>query len=65
MGMSFTFADLGLLIGNPTAGAVLNILQGKFKGAQVFSAVALLAGLVALVRVRTLVAMAKVATKAP
>ena len=44
MGMSFTFAGLGLLIGNPIAGAILNIPEGKFKGAQAFSAATLLAG---------------------
>lgn len=54
MGMSFAFAGLGFLIGNPIAGAILNIPQGKFRGAQAFSAATILAGAAALVLVRVL-----------
>ena len=46
MGMSFT------LIGNPIAGALLNVTEGKFHGAQIFSAVTLLAGSTAFIIVR-------------
>ena len=49
MGMSFTFAGFGFLIGNPIAGALLNVPEGKFRGAQIFSAVTLLAGSMAFV----------------
>lgn len=44
MGMSFTFAGLGLLIGNPIAGAILNVPEGKFHGAQAFSAATVMGG---------------------
>ena len=54
MGMSFTFAGFGFLIGNPIAGAILNIPQGKFRGAQAFSAVTILAGAAAFILVRVL-----------
>lgn len=56
MGMCFTFAGLGLLIGNPIAGAILNIPEGKFKGAQAFSAATLLGGTAAFGGVRMLLA---------
>ena len=55
MGMSFTFAGLGLLIGNPIAGTILSIPQGMFKGAQIFSAATLLAGSIVFVGVRVIV----------
>ena len=57
MGMCFTFAGLGLLIGNPIAGAILNIPEGKFKGAQAFAAATLLGGAVAFAALRALFAM--------
>jgi hypothetical protein len=56
MGMCFTFAGLGLLIGNPIAGAILNIPEGKFKGAQAYSAATLLARTAGSVAVRMLLA---------
>ena len=55
MGMSFTFAGFGLLIGNPIAGAILNVPEGKFRGAQVFSAVTLIAGAAAFALVRVMI----------
>ena len=45
-GMCFTFAGLGLLIGNPIAGTMFNIPNGEFRGAQLFSAVTLTVGVV-------------------
>ena len=54
MGMSFTFAGFGLLIGNPIAGAILNVQEGKFKGAEVFAAVMLIAGAVTFAFLRLL-----------
>ena len=59
MGMSFTFAGLGLLIGNPIAGAILNIPEGKFKGAQAFAAATLLGGALAFAALRALFAKRK------
>ena len=44
MGMSFTFAGLGLLIGNPIAGSILNVPAGRFGGAEGFSAAVLMVG---------------------
>ena len=55
MGMCFAFAGLGLLIGNPIAGTILSVPEGKFKGAIGFSGATLVAGLVALACVRVLV----------
>ena len=52
MGMCFIFARLGLLIGNPIAGAILNIPEGKFKGAQAYSAATLRARTAGSVAVR-------------
>lgn len=44
MGMSFTFAGLGLLIGNPIAGALLDIAGAVFWKGQLFSAVMVAVG---------------------
>ena len=55
MGMSFTFAGFGFLIGNPIAGTLLNVPEGRFRGAQAFSAATLLAGATAFILVRVLV----------
>lgn len=63
MGMSFTFAGLGLLIGNPIAGAILNIPAGKFKGAQAFAAATLLGGAFAFGALRALFARRGMAWK--
>ncbi|KAI7969650.1 hypothetical protein EIK77_000897 [Talaromyces pinophilus] len=38
MGMSFSFAGLGLLIGNPIAGTIINVAENKFTGGFFFSA---------------------------
>ena len=54
MGMSFTFAGFGLLIGNPIAGAILNVTEGKFHGAQAFSAATLMGGAMMFVTIRIL-----------
>ncbi|KAL8818809.1 MAG: hypothetical protein Q9191_007858 [Dirinaria sp. TL-2023a] len=54
MGMCFTFAGFGLLIGNPIAGAILNVAEGKFKGAIAFSAATLLAAAILLAGMRVL-----------
>jgi len=56
MGMCFTFAGLELLIGNPIAGAISNIPEGKFKGAQAYSAATLRARTAGSVAVRMLLA---------
>lgn len=52
MGMSFTFAGFGLLIGNPIAGAILDVPRGKFHGAQAFSAATMMGGAVMFMIVR-------------
>ncbi|KAH9949439.1 putative MFS monocarboxylate transporter [Amylocystis lapponica] len=39
MGMTFTFGALGLLIGNPIAGALLDLQTGEFVQAQIFCGV--------------------------
>ena len=44
LGMCFTFAGFGLLIGNPIAGTTINIPDGEFHGAQIFSAATLTVG---------------------
>lgn len=49
MGMCFTFAGLGLLIGNPIAGSLLNLEKKLFWHAQLFSAVMLGAGAVCFI----------------
>jgi MFS family permease len=59
MGMSYSFAGLGLLIGNPIDGAILNIPGKNFIGGLVFSASAILAGGLSFVIVRTLKAHSK------
>ena len=64
MGMNFTFAGLGFLIGNPIAGAILNVPQGKFRGAQAFSAVTILVGAAAFIVVRLLIAKRRSGWKA-
>lgn len=44
MGMCFVFAGMGLLIGNPIAGALLDLERGVFWKAQLFSAMMVIAG---------------------
>ena len=39
MGMAFTLAGVGLLIGNPAAGALVNVQTGDYVRAQVFNGV--------------------------
>ena len=43
MGMSFSFAGLGLLIGNPIAGIIINVAENKFTGGFIFSASTIIA----------------------
>ena len=64
MGMAFTCAGFGFLIGNPIAGALLDVPKGQFQGAQIFTAVALLAGSTAFVIVWVLLAIKKGLLKA-
>jgi MFS family permease len=52
MGMSFAFGGLGLLIGNPIAGAILERQHGDFVAAQCFSAGTVLVGAVLLIVLR-------------
>jgi MFS family permease len=59
MGMSFSFGGLGVLIGNPIDGSILNIPQNKFTGGIIFCASTLLAGGLAFVIVRILKANSK------
>lgn len=44
MGMCFVFSGMGLLIGNPIAGALLDLERGVFWKAQLFSAMTVIAG---------------------
>ncbi|KAI9830722.1 MAG: hypothetical protein M1819_005386 [Sarea resinae] len=54
MGMSFSFAGLGLLVGNPIAGAILDSEGGSFVGPQCFSAATVMAGAIIMCVVRWL-----------
>jgi MFS family permease len=54
MGISFTFAGVGLLIGNPIAGNLLDLEHAVFWKAQLFSAVMLIAGTILFMWVRIL-----------
>lgn len=54
MGMCFSFAGLGLLIGNPIAGIILDSSGGGFAGAQHFSAAAIMGGALAMCTMRWL-----------
>ena len=51
MGMSFCFAGLGFLIGNPIAGCIINVGENKFDGGFLFAASTVLAGSVTFVGV--------------
>lgn len=44
IGMSFCFAAMGFLIGNPIAGTIINIAEKKFSGGIIFSASCTAAG---------------------
>ena len=63
MGMSFTFAGLGLLIGNPIAAAIPDISQGTFGVAQGFSAGTILGGFLAFAALRALFVKPKIGWK--
>ncbi|KAL2841045.1 MFS general substrate transporter [Aspergillus pseudoustus] len=54
MGMCFSVAGLGLLIGNPIAGALLDLHNAEFWKGQVFAAVMVLAGAALFVALRGL-----------
>ncbi|KAJ5712426.1 hypothetical protein N7493_008894 [Penicillium malachiteum] len=54
MGFSFAFAGTGLLIGNPLAGALLELKHAVFWKAQLFSAMMLIAGTILFMCVRLL-----------
>ncbi|PQE02909.1 MFS monocarboxylate transporter protein [Rutstroemia sp. NJR-2017a BVV2] len=54
MGMCFCFAGLGFLIGNPIAGAIINIETNDFTGGLVFAATTVIAGSIAFIGVRIL-----------
>lgn len=58
MGMSFSFAGLGLLIGNPIAGAIIDLKTGDFVRAQIFCGVIVAAAAVVMIFAR----IAKVGT---
>ncbi|KAL2861872.1 major facilitator superfamily domain-containing protein [Aspergillus pseudodeflectus] len=57
MGMSFSFAGLGLLIGNPIAGALLDLDKGVFWKGQVFAAVMVVVGAVLFLVLRGFVGL--------
>ena len=48
MGMSFGIGSFGILIGNPIAGKLLNVAEGKFNAAQYFAASMMFGGAVLL-----------------
>ncbi|KAK5998069.1 MFS-type transporter dbaD [Cladobotryum mycophilum] len=52
MGMCFTFAGIGLLIGNPIAGTLLDLEHAVFWKAQLFSAIMVAAGTVCFLVLR-------------
>ncbi|KAJ5680021.1 hypothetical protein N7536_011160 [Penicillium majusculum] len=54
LGMSFTFAGTGLLIGNPIAGALLDLEHAVFWKAQLFSAITLVVGTILFMWTRLL-----------
>lgn len=56
MGMSFGIGSLGALIGNPTAGTILNVGEEKFSRAQYFAATTLLLGSVIFLMARLSIA---------
>ena len=43
MGMSFCFAAMGILIGNPIAGCIIDVGEDRFKGGFVFSGAVVMA----------------------
>lgn len=48
IGMSFGIGSFGILIGNPIAGKILNVAEGKFDAAQYFAASTMFGGAVLL-----------------
>ena len=64
LGMCFTFAGLGLLIGNPIAGTTVNIPNREFHGAQIFSAATLTTGVAMFALAWVLLMRARKALKA-
>jgi MFS family permease len=49
IGMSLLFAGMGLLIGNPIAGSIINVAEKKFSGGIIFSSAFIAAGAVAFI----------------
>ena len=64
LGMSFTFAGFGLLIGNPIAGTMVNIPDGEFHGAQLFSAATITTGVAMFILAWVLIIRARKVLKA-
>ncbi|KAK4694753.1 hypothetical protein P7C71_g2879, partial [Lecanoromycetidae sp. Uapishka_2] len=55
LGMIMIPAGFGFLIGNPIAGAIVNIADGRFHGAEAFSAATLLGGTMMMVLLRVMI----------
>lgn len=55
MGLAFLFNSIGILIGTPIAGALINGEQGKFLHAQLYCGICVGLGTCLLIVVRTLV----------
>ncbi|EPS41904.1 hypothetical protein H072_4129 [Dactylellina haptotyla CBS 200.50] len=62
LGMSFTFAATGLLTGNPMAGSLIDIPNGKFRGAQILCGSLVTAGTLLFVAARVLMPKPKEAS---
>ncbi|TVY83298.1 Aspyridones efflux protein apdF, partial [Lachnellula suecica] len=63
IGMGLLCASMGLLIGNPIAGTLINVAENKFTGGIIFSAAFIAAGALALVVSRALRIRAAKASK--
>ena len=64
LGMSFTFAGFGLLIGNPIAGTIVDIPDGEFHGAQLFSAATITTGVAMFILAWVLITRSRKVLKA-
>jgi len=49
IGMSLLIAGMGLLIGNPIAGSIINVVEDQFSGGIIFSSAFITAGAVAFI----------------
>ena len=54
MGMCFSFAGFGLLVGSPVGGAIINVPEGEFLGAQTFGGATIMVGAILWITVRCL-----------